>query len=54
MQENASQIAITKHTLINPLGAEVDESADLIRDPQAALPYKISRFLRGSLVQKLL
>jgi hypothetical protein len=41
---------LNKQRLINPLGVEVHESARLMDGAQSALPYKISRVLRGSLV----
>jgi len=43
-----SDCHLTKHNLINSLGAEVNESAGLIEETQTAPPYKISRILWGS------
>ena len=40
---------LNKQRLINSLEAEVNESAVLIEGTQTALPYNISRYLRGSL-----
>ena len=39
---------LTKHNLINSLGAEVNESARLIESTAMTPPYKISRFHRES------
>ena len=48
MGESLSSCHLNKQRLINSLGVEVHESAGLINGAQASLPYKISRFLRGS------
>jgi hypothetical protein len=51
--EHLSSCHLTKQRLINSLGVEVHESAGLLDGDQSALPYKISRFLQGSLESKL-
>ena len=51
----ASKLAVSKkQCLINLLGVKIRESAGLIDSAQDALAYKISRFLLGSLVERLM
>src|SRR5262245_49919461 len=47
--ETLSSCRLTKQRLINPLEAEVDESARLIASTGVIPPYKISRLHRESL-----
>jgi hypothetical protein len=44
--ERLSDCHLNTQRLINSLGAEVHENAGLVEDAQAAIPYKIARFLR--------